>query len=122
MQSSKVRTGPYTSGATKVYAARSASFAGAPRTKTSLLAKPASGWAFPCFHLSLSHRLEIGRNAPLALLIGEDRRGDPADAFGVGEGVDLHDLAVTDGEPHHGERLTVKGDDDASPSIGQGGV
>ncbi len=48
--------------------------------------------------------------------------GDPADAFGVGEGVDLHDLAVTDGEPHHGERLTVKGDDDASPSIGQGGV
>ncbi len=65
MQSSKVRTGLYASGATKVYAARSASFAGAPRTKTSLLAKPASGWAFPCFHLSLSHRPEIGRKAPL---------------------------------------------------------
>ena len=35
----------------------------------------------------------------------EDGRGDCADAFGVGDRVDLGDFAVGDGEAHHGEWL-----------------
>src|SRR4030095_540196 len=45
------------------------------------------------------------------LLLGEDGGGDPADAVGVADTVDLDDLATRDGEGQHGERPPVPGDD-----------
>src|SRR5258706_856395 len=53
----------------------------------------------------------------LRLLVGEDGCRDPADAFRVGDGVDLDDLALGNGEPHHDERLPMHRDDHSSGSI-----
>ncbi|MBC6466550.1 hypothetical protein [Actinomadura alba] len=41
----------------------------------------------------------------MSITSGEDSRCDLADTFGIGDCVDLGDLAVGDSEAHHGERL-----------------
>src|SRR5262245_45502105 len=39
----------------------------------------------------------------VALFVAKNGRGDPSDAFGIGDRVDLDDLALSDGETHYGE-------------------
>jgi hypothetical protein len=47
----------------------------------------------------------------LGLFVGEHARCDPADAFGVGDRVDLDDLASRDRERHHSEWTSLDGND-----------
>src|SRR5260370_14580304 len=58
----------------------------------------------------------------LRLLVGDDSPGDPADAFRVGDRVDLDDLALGNGEPHHDEGLPMHRDDHSGGSIHHGGM
>jgi hypothetical protein len=56
------------------------------------------------------------------LLVLEDSRCDPADALGVGDRVDLDDLALGDSEAHHGHGLSTQSDDDSGRSVHQRGA
>ena len=85
---------------------------------------------WPEWLLRLSELLDSPRVLVLArdvdltvqLFVAQDGGGDPADPFGVGDRVDLDDLAVDDGEPHDGEGLSTQGDDHAGCSVHQRGV
>ncbi len=56
-----------------------------------------------------------------ALGFAEDSRRQPPDALAVADGVDLHDLAVRDGEGHDNERASASGDDDAAAPFTRAG-
>ncbi len=56
------------------------------------------------------------------LLVGEDSRCDPADAFGVGDCVDLDDLALGDDETHDGKGSPTHSDDHSGCSVHQHGA
>jgi hypothetical protein len=58
----------------------------------------------------------------LPRLVAQDGRGDPADAVRVGDGVDLDDPSLGDGEPQNGEGPSVDGDDHAGRPVHQRGV
>jgi uncharacterized protein YbjT (DUF2867 family) len=49
----------------------------------------------------------------------EDSRCDPADTVGVGDRIDLDDLALGDGETHHGKGPSTHGDDHSRCSVHQ---
>lgn len=53
--------------------------------------------------------------------LSEDCSGQPLDAFGIADRVDLDDLALADGEGHDGEGASSPGDDDARGAVDQGG-
>ena len=53
------------------------------------------------------------------LLAGENGRGDPADAFGVGDRVDLDDPALDHREAQYGKWPAVHGNDRSSCSVHQ---
>src|SRR5229473_4440875 len=52
-----------------------------------------------------------GAHPAVRLLLVEDGCCDPADAFGVGDRVDLDDLAFGDGETHHSDGPSAPSDD-----------
>src|SRR5262249_7402774 len=58
----------------------------------------------------------------LRLLLGEGSRRDPADALRVGDGVDLDNLAVGNGEPHHHGGLPICRDDYSGAAIHHRGM
>jgi hypothetical protein len=53
------------------------------------------------------------------LVVGADSGRDLADTFGVGDRVDLGDLAVGDDEAHHGDGPSAHGDDHSSGPVDQ---
>ena len=63
-----------------------------------------------------------GLGLALQLLVVEDSGCDPADAFGIGDRVDLDDLALGDGETHHGHGLSAHSDDHSGCSVHQRGA
>src|SRR5215207_2819511 len=62
----------------------------------------------------------VSVNTREPLVVAENGRGDPADAVGVGDGVDLDDPAVGDGEAEDGEGPAAHGDDHAGGPVDQG--
>lgn len=58
----------------------------------------------------------------LPLLVAENGRGDPSDAFGIGDRVDLGDLALGYGETHDGEGPSTHSDDHSGCSVHEHGA
>lgn len=64
----------------------------------------------------------IGRHArlPASILFApKDSRGDSADAFRIGDHVELGDPVIDDGEGHHGVRPPIQRDHDTSRPVDQ---
>ena|SRR5450755_3185214 len=53
--------------------------------------------------------------------LSEDGYGQPLDALGIADGVDLDDLVVADSEGHDKSRASTSGDDGARSAVDQGG-
>lgn len=59
--------------------------------------------------------------AGCGLLVGKDSRCDPADAFGIGDRIDLDDLSLDDGEADDGDLLPPCNDEHSGCSVHQRG-
>jgi hypothetical protein len=54
--------------------------------------------------------------------VSQNGCGQPLDAFGIADRVDLDDLVAADGEGRDGGRAPVPGDDDACGGVDEGGM